>query len=153
MAPRLKVFSWSDGFHAYTVAVSSRPRALEAWGVQQDLFKSGLARELKSGPDYDAARATPGQVIRRGEVVDKGQRIRLAKPPKSKGPTRAQRERVTRLEAELERLDLSRQKAVTRLEQERQKLEARVQAETEAYETRRSAIRKRLDAARKGIRS
>lgn len=153
MAPRLKVFSWSDGFHAYTVAASSRPKALEAWGVQQDLFKSGLARELNSGPDHDAALATPGQVVRRGEVVDKGELTRLARPPKAKGPTRAQRERVTRLESELESLDLTRQKAEAKLEQERQKLEARAEAETEAYETRRSALRKRLDAARRGIRS
>nr|WP_314435032.1 hypothetical protein [uncultured Brevundimonas sp.] len=45
MAPRLKVFRWSDGFHAYSVAVSSRPKALSAWGSGQDLFATGLAAE------------------------------------------------------------------------------------------------------------
>jgi len=30
-APR--VFTWSDGLHAYTVAVSSKAKALAAWGV------------------------------------------------------------------------------------------------------------------------
>ena len=53
MAARLKVFTWSDGFHAFTVAASSRPKALAAWGVGQDLFKSGLARQIEQGPDHD----------------------------------------------------------------------------------------------------
>ncbi len=45
MAPRLKVFEWSDGFHRFTVAAASRPKALAAWGIHQDIFASGLARE------------------------------------------------------------------------------------------------------------
>ncbi|MBJ7319248.1 MAG: hypothetical protein JHC96_10650 [Brevundimonas sp.] len=63
MAPRLKVFTWSDGFHAFTVAASSRPKALEAWGAKQDLFATGLASQLSGGPDHDAALAAPGEVI------------------------------------------------------------------------------------------
>jgi hypothetical protein len=44
----LKVFSWSDGFHAFTVAASSRPKALAAWGMSRDIFKDGLAHEIQS---------------------------------------------------------------------------------------------------------
>ena len=43
MAAKLKVFRYSDGFHAWTVAASSRPKALAAWGVKRDLFKDGSA--------------------------------------------------------------------------------------------------------------
>ena len=45
MAARLKVFVTSDGLTDYIVAASSRPKALAAWGVNQDLFKAGAARE------------------------------------------------------------------------------------------------------------
>ncbi|MBF6603782.1 MAG: hypothetical protein ITG03_12555, partial [Sphingorhabdus sp.] len=52
MAQKLKVFAWSDGFHAFTVATSSKPKALAAWGMGQDIFKSGLAREIHDGAAY-----------------------------------------------------------------------------------------------------
>ena len=45
MAARLKTFVTSDGLTDYVVATTSRPKALEAWGSHQDLFKTGLARE------------------------------------------------------------------------------------------------------------
>ena len=69
MAPRLKVFEWSDGFHRFTVAASSRSKALAAWGIQQDIFASGLAREAVETEDEAAARARPGTVIERGAVA------------------------------------------------------------------------------------
>src|SRR5665213_1141269 len=33
MARRLKVFTWSDGFHVYTLASPSRAGALRTWGL------------------------------------------------------------------------------------------------------------------------
>ncbi len=65
MAPRLKLFEWSDGFHTFTVATSSRPKALAAWGSGQDLFATGLAKEVDDSPDADAAKASPDTVIER----------------------------------------------------------------------------------------
>ena len=65
LAAPLKVFEWSDGVHTYTVAVSSRAKALAAWGVRQDLFASGTAREHAESPDAEAARAHPGQIVKR----------------------------------------------------------------------------------------
>ena len=47
MAARLKVFATSDGLTEYVVAATSRPKALAAWGVRQDLFKEGVAREVE----------------------------------------------------------------------------------------------------------
>ena len=50
MAAKLKVWRWSDGSHADTVATTSRAKALAAWGVTRDLFKDGDAREITEGP-------------------------------------------------------------------------------------------------------
>ncbi|RZJ19721.1 MAG: hypothetical protein EON91_00390 [Brevundimonas sp.] len=66
------MFQWSDGFHAFTVAASSRPKALAAWGVSQDLFATGLATEITRGPDFKAALESPQTVIARGLSVDVG---------------------------------------------------------------------------------
>ncbi|MBU1520171.1 MAG: hypothetical protein KJ728_01960, partial [Alphaproteobacteria bacterium] len=104
MAPRLKVFTWSDGFHAFTVAASSRPKALEAWGSKQDLFATGLASQLSGGPDHDAALAAPGEVIERGLAIDVG-KIGKAARPKASGPPKARRAKLERLQAELDRMD------------------------------------------------
>lgn len=72
MAPKLKVFTWSDGFTAFSVATTSRPKALAAWGVKQDLFATGLASEIKTGKDYQAALKSPDQVFERSLKIDVG---------------------------------------------------------------------------------
>lgn len=105
MATKLKVFTWSDGFHAFTVAASSRPKALAAWGVDQDLFKTGLAHEAEEGPDREAALAAPGAVILRALVLDIG-KPRIGKSRSS--PERRTAKVLTRiaaLEADIKALD------------------------------------------------
>lgn len=87
MAVKLKVFTWSDGFHAFTVAASSRPKALEAGGSKPDLFATGLASQLTGGPDYDAALASPGEVIERGLAIDVG-KISKAERRSASGPSK-----------------------------------------------------------------
>lgn len=101
---RLKVFTWSDGFHAFTVAASSRPKALDAWGMRRDIFKDGLAREIDSGPDYDAAMASPGAVIQRGEAIDTGKLGRGPKARKANAPSAAEM-KIRALQAKVEALD------------------------------------------------
>lgn len=145
MAARLKVFTWSDGFHAFTVAASSRPKALAAWGVGQDLFKSGLARQIKQGPDHDAALKSPGQVIERGLSVDPGA---VAPARKPKGPSPAARRKVEALETELAELD-RRQAEETATLQDEAKALARRQADLEKrHKVDRERLRDRLRAAR-----
>lgn len=121
MAPRLKVFTWSDGFHAFSVATSSRPKALEAWGSKQDLFATGLASELSGGPDYEAALASPGEVVERGLTIDVG-KISKAKTKTSAGPSKARREKVATLETALEALDGDHQAASAELDAKQQAL-------------------------------
>ena len=155
MAAKLKVFTWSDGFHAFTVATTSRPRALEAWGSRQDLFASGLASPLTEGPDYDAALASPGQVIERGLTVDIGKIAKAEQSPKSaddakKTKSRAKAQaRLEALEAKLAALDTAHAETVSGLEAAMAKIEAD-QAEAEAsYETQRKAIVANLRTARR----
>jgi hypothetical protein len=149
MAPRLKVFTWSDGFHAFTVAVSSRPKALEAWGSKQDLFATGLASELSGGPDYDAALAAPGEVIERGLSIDVGKIGKAAKPKKDAGPSKARIAKIERLRAELEALDADYQKADAALAERLKALE------TERADLERSHAKRRKDltAALKAARA
>ena len=101
MAAKLKVFTWSDGFHAFTVAASSRPKALAAWGVEQDLFKTGLAHEVDEGDDREAALASPGSVISRGLSIDIGKAERR-KPQLANEKAKA---KLKALEAELAAMD------------------------------------------------
>lgn len=83
MAPRLKVFQWSDGLHVFTVAATSRAKALKAWGVSQDLFATGLAHEVHEGADVRAAIKRPEAVIRKGLSPDPGP-ARVTKPARPK---------------------------------------------------------------------
>lgn len=106
MAPRLKVFSWSDGFHVFTVATSSRAKALKAWGSSQDLFATGLATEVFEGADHSAALAAPGEVMQRGLLVDTGAiKVRPAQATEGKQSTKAQQQKVEVLVQALEALD------------------------------------------------
>ena len=102
MAPRLKVFVTSDGLTDYIVAASSRPKALAAWGVRQDLFKEGQAHETEDPALVKAALAQPGEVLRRsagaqGELA----RLKPVKPARPAGPSKAELKRIADLEARL----------------------------------------------------
>ena len=137
---RLKVFTWSDGFHAFTVAASSRPKALKAWGMTQDIFKSGLAREITDGPAFDAALAQPGEVIQTGEAVDVGSISKAPRRSHAAGPTHAQKARVADLEGRLERLDTTQLTEIGNIE-----------AEVAALQKQRSALEEKYEAARRGL--
>ncbi len=68
MAAKLKVFCTSNGLTTSAVAVSSKVKALEAWGTRQDLFKEGLASETQDPDLTEAALANPGQVVTRSAL-------------------------------------------------------------------------------------
>ena len=128
MAAKLKVFVTSDGLTDYVVAATSRPKALAAWGSPQDRFKTGLARETDDPSLAKAARAQPGEVLRRPA----GSRAALAKlklpkraPEKPKGPSKAQLKKVADLEARLDAADRARAAALADLDRQREALEAR----------------------------
>ena len=144
MAAKLKVFTWSDGFHAFTVAASSRPKALEAWGVDQDLFKTGLAHEVDEGADRDAALASPGAVISRGLSVDVGE-AETRKPKPKDGKARA---RLKALEADLESLDAEQAEQVQALDERQAALDRDRAGLVETQAKARKALLAKLKTAR-----
>lgn len=147
MAAKLKVFTWSDGFHAFTVAASSRPKALEAWGATQDLFKTGLAHEDDEGADRDAALASPGAVISRGLSVDIGKaEKRKPKPANAKAKAR-----VKALEADLDALDAVQADAVQALEDRQARLEKEREQLADAQAKARKDLTSKLKTARAAL--
>ncbi|QTC92990.1 hypothetical protein [Brevundimonas goettingensis] len=144
---KLKVFTWADGFHAFTVAASSRPKALAAWGIERDIFKDGLASEITSGPDHDAALEAPGEVIQRGLAIDVGKISKAAKPLTKPVSSKA-REAVKALEADLEILDRDQTAEVAALDQRRAALDAEAKALAASQDNVRKALLAKLKAAR-----
>lgn len=153
MARKLKVFCYSDGFHSWTVAASSRAKALEAWGVRRDLFKDGAAREIDVGPDREAALAAPGELIERGLAVDIGQveRTKAPKPKTAKAAGAKAKARVEALEAELAALDAAQADETAALEAEREALEQRAAALAKRQTKAREDLTAKLKAARKAL--
>lgn len=147
MAARLKVFTWSDGFHAFTIATTSRPKALEAWGSKQDLFASGLASELSGGPDYDAAISTPDEVIERGLAVDIG-KITKAKSRTTASASKAQKRKQDALEKRLADLDTAHAQTLASIDDQVVQIERRRQETVSVYDRARAALVKALKATR-----
>lgn len=149
MAARLKVFVTSDGLTDYVVAVSSRAKALAAWGVRQDVFKEGAARETDDPALVKAALAKPGEVLRkpagtRGQVA----KLKPARRPEPKGPTKAQLKKVADLQARLAELDAAHEQAVAAIAKEEAALAHSRQALNDRYVRRREALEASLKVAR-----
>lgn len=152
MAPRLKVFEWSDGFHRFTVAAPSRPKALAAWGIQQDIFASGLAREAPDAEDAEAARARPGEVVERGLVVDVGKvGPRAARARTRRGPSAVEKRRVERLADELEALERAYADSSEAVRAEIKNLEARAAEKKTRFDQTRTRLVRDLAKAREKL--
>ncbi len=150
MARAPKVFRYSNGLHAWTVATSSRAKALAAWGMTQDVFKGGLAEEIDDGPDRDAALKAPGEVIRRGLAVDVGEveRVRTPKAKAKAGPSAKDRARVKALEAELDALDEAQAAETAALEARRAALEREAETLERSQAKARDGLKAKLKTAR-----
>ena len=152
MAPRLKVFVTSDGLTDYVVAVSSRAKALSAWGVRQDVFKEGAAHETDDPELVKAATAQPGEVLRK-PAGTRGQLAKLkpAKAAKPRGPTRAQLKKIADLEVRLVELDASHERAIGAIEAERAALERKRRTLEEGHATQRERLETALRTARAAL--
>lgn len=150
MALALKVFCYSDGFHAWTVAATSRPKALEAWGVKRDLFKDGSAVEAPEGPDREAALNAPGELIERGLSVDIGkvEKTTAPKAVKKRAPSAKDAARVERLEEELAALEAAQAGETAALEAQRAALEQAGAALAKRQAKAAEALRAKLKTAR-----
>ncbi|WP_411287750.1 hypothetical protein [Phenylobacterium sp.] len=145
---RLKVFVTSDGLTDFVVAASSKAKALTAWDVRQDLFKTGQARETDDPALVKAASAKPGEVLRRPA----GTHDALAKVKGRKaapaGPSKAALQKVADLEARLEAIDAAHDAAQAKIERERADLDAREEALNAGHEAKRGKLDTALSAAR-----
>jgi hypothetical protein len=153
MAPRLKVFVTSDGLTDYVVATTSKAKALAAWGVHQDVFKSGQAHETDDAELVASASARPGEVLRR-PAEGRGQLAKLkpAKAPaRPKAPSQAALRKVEDLERRLADLDAAHDEAVGEMARERAELDRREAAEAAAYAARRDKLDAALKAARQAL--
>lgn len=151
MARKLKVFSWSDGLHDYTVAATSRAKALEAWDVGRDLFKDGTAREVAEGPAHDAALKGPETVVTTpagglGAAL-KGLPAKARRKP-SKAET-ARAEKLAALKARLDALEDEAEASELAFAERRAALDAEEAAATEDLQARRADLEKAIKAARK----
>lgn len=152
MAPRLKVFVTSDGLTDYVVAVSSKAKALAAWGSHLDLFKAGSAHETDDAALVKAATARPGEVLRRpagtrGELA----KLKPAKAARPAGPTKAALKKVADLEKKLAALDAAHARAVERLEQQKAAVERQLEAAAADHAAERDRYEAALNAARQAL--
>lgn len=150
MARALKVFTWSDGFHRYTVAATSRAKALAAWETDRDLFKEGVAREAPDAPDAKAALAASGAVIRRAEGGLKSAVDKLPRPkPKPEGDDRAKRKKaLAQAEAALDAAETQQRDAEADLERRRRALDAEAAALSGSWAKRRASLEKAIGRLR-----
>lgn len=146
---KLKVFITSDGLTDYVVAATSRPKALAAWGVHQDLFKDGAARETDDAGLVKAATAQPGEVLeRRAGSAAQLKALKAAPPPKKKEPSKTALKQVAELEAQLSALEDRWGDRTAALAKARDELDAREAREQAAHETERGRLSERLERAR-----
>jgi len=149
MAPRLKVFVTSDGLTDYVVAVSSKAKALDAWGVRQDVFKEGAAHQTDDPALVKAATARPGEVLRRpAGTRDKLAKLKPAKAAKPRGPTKTQLRKIATLEKQLADFDTDHDREAAALERARADLDRREEALHARHEARRAKLEAALSAAR-----
>ena len=148
MAAKLKVFVTSDGLTDYVVAATSRPKALAAWGSRQDLFKTGLAHETDDPGLAKAARAQPGEVLRRAAgsraALSKLKRPKRPAETLAKGPSKAALKRVAEAERKLAAAEENHAKALAGLDAQREKLTSR-------WETERARLEGALEKARQAL--
>lgn len=116
--------------------------------MTQDIFKSGLAREITDGPTFDAAQAQPGEVIQTGEAIDPGEISKAPRRRRDSGPTPAKKARVADLEGRLERLDGTQTTDIGNLEAQVAALQKQRSVLEDDYQAERRDLVALLKAAR-----
>ena len=162
MAAKLRVFCATNGLTRSLVAVSSKAKALEAWGAKQDLFKEGLAEEVTDPAQMEAALARPGEVVTRSALdagaleaalasLPKPKKVKAAKPEPKRGPSKEALERVRRFEDKLADNDAREREALDDIARRRAAL---AEEETEVRgqaARRRRELEAKLAAAREAV--
>lgn len=153
MAGKLKVFVTSDGFTDYVVATTSRPKALEAWGAHQDLFKTGGAREVTDAELIAEATAQPGQVLRRSAGTDEVLKILPKKKAatKPKSPSKAVLRKIETLKSRRSELELAHEHDLQDIASAREALNRREQQAQQRFERLKAKLDADLAAAQAAL--
>ena len=131
-----------DGLNEWIVAAPNRPAALEAFGVNQDLFAQGMAWEEADAGKIEAALAAPGQPLRRAKgskapfAPAGGATDWSAAEPKGarRKPDKPDRRALDRAEAEVKRIEQRHQEIVQEIAAERRRLDEREAGEAKDFE-------------------
>jgi hypothetical protein len=166
MPARLKVFAARIGFFDTVIAASSQKAALEAWGMNQDLFKEGLARAVDD-PAALVALDQPGVVLKRtagsSDAYTADAQVRenviapgparkpeaAAKPKPAKPKPPADRTALDRAEAALAQAARDHEQAMEGLAERRRALEADEAAAEQVFRKQRTQLEASLSAARR----
>jgi len=171
-APRLKVFAAQFGFHDSVVAAPSQAKALEAWGIRQNLFAEGRAAVTDDPDAIAAALAHPGTPLRRAvgskdpfslepglpdvPAPPKAKRPDLKLVPKAVAPAPAppppDRSALEAAEKALAAINARRIEEEAELARRREALEAEEAASRQRWIKDRKAAEANLDKARRAYR-
>jgi hypothetical protein len=152
-----------DGLHDWIVAAPNQRAALDAFGVNQDLFAQGEAHATTDADRVKAAAAQPGAPLRRmkgGEgawepvagatdwtsALDASR----AKAPKKKPPSRRA---LDEAEAALKDFDAERQGEIAELEKQLAAMTKRLDQARASYGQRRGELQAAVDRAEKAYQA
>jgi colicin import membrane protein len=158
MARALKTYITSIGFFDLAVAAPSMKAALEAWGVQRNLFHQGLATETDDPAIVKATMDQPGVVLRRAvgtkaafkETAELPNELpasaaEMAPPPKTSAKQRKPPPRTHKTEKAEKAAIIQFAKAKAQRERQRAREEAD-RAKRQATEERKEQLRRREEA-------
>ncbi|HTW34423.1 MAG TPA: cell envelope biogenesis protein TolA [Rhizomicrobium sp.] len=154
MPRKLKTFVTNLGFFELAVAAPSMKAALEAWGLGQNAFKHGFAKETGDPKIVAAAEAAPGTVLRRPiggtgpfkqhADLPKVTTAKTAAPsPKPPKPAKRRTERKAKPQISVIDRDAARRAREKKDAKERERAEARAARERVRKER---AVEKAMDA-------
>ena len=161
MARKLKTYLTSIGFFEQAVAAPSMKAALEAWGLEKNLFHQGFATETDDPAIVAATMAKPGVVLKRA-VGSKGAFTENAPLPKSlpavtqkAEPRRKRREKPAKIDKSrtADVVSLADARAAKNAAAQYEKERARREKEEEKKEAAQAKERERRDAEMKKARA
>ena len=154
---RLKTFVVESGFYELAVAATSQKAALEAWGMSQNAFAQGFARQSKEADIVAAAEAAPGTVLRRplggkGPFKAKPEAPRVKATPKKarKRKKAPDARRIRAAQAALDRAEAAHTARLEKLRKQRDAIDEAVAKAEDEWDAMREKLARALQAAKRG---
>lgn len=162
---RLKVFRTPIGFHDAFVAAPSQKAALEAWGVDANIFAQGLAEEVTDPKLIEEPLANPGKVFKkvRGSADDHFAELDRAPSrkkkaaedakivelkPRTKAKPKPSRDDLDAAEQALEKAEKKQRKELRKLDEKKEALERDRRDLQRRHEADRDKLTERCHSAR-----